>query len=127
MKRASSPAVPPGPVLSVSKRLLRVALAASGFVIALSATMESGAGSRAGRGARLVLRLPDPLVAAILACCALAVLFLLAVLFPRGLRRRPKKDEEDPEPYYEPRKLSPGIVVLLSLLVLSQITLVCPT
>jgi len=62
---------------------------------------------------RLVITLPDWLQMAIFGLFTLVTLLVLALLFPRGLRRRGKKDEDAFEFVHEAPKLSPWVSVLL--------------
>ncbi len=99
------------------------AVAVGGLVLALVATFGPPEGPVAGTGAvRLVLALPDPLKVAILGLFAVAALLLLALLFPRHLRRR-KKDDELFELVYEPPKVSPWVIVVLALVILLPLSL----
>jgi hypothetical protein len=93
--------------------------AACGFVLGLAALKGPRAAPvDGGTGARLLLvRLPEPLAAAVLGLFALSALLLLAVLLPRELRRR-RKDDEEPELYYERPKVSPWVLVVVWGLVL---------
>ncbi len=66
-----------------------IAVAAGGLMLALVATFGPREGPEAGPpAARLVVALPDPLKVAIFGLFAGAALLLLALLFPRHLRRR---------------------------------------
>jgi hypothetical protein len=99
------------------------AVAVGGVVLALVATFGPPEGPVAGTGsARLVLALPDPLKVAIFGLFAVAALLLLALLFPRHLRRR-KKDDETFELVYEPPKVSPWVLVVLAILILLPLSL----
>ncbi len=98
-------------------------VAVGGLMLALVSTFgppeEPAAGPRA---VRLVIALPDPLKVAILGLFAVAALLLLALLFPRHLRRR-KKDDEAFELVYEPPKVSPWVLVVLAILILLPLAL----
>ena len=99
------------------------AVAVGGLVLALVATFGPPEGRVAGTGAaRLVIALPDPLKVAILGLFAVVALLLLALLFPRHLRRR-KKDDELFELVYEPPKVSPWVIVVLALVILLPLSL----
>jgi hypothetical protein len=92
-------------------------------VLALVATFGPPEGPVTGpRAARLVVALPHPLKVAILGLFAVAALLLLALLFPRHLRRR-KKDDEAFELVYEPPKVSPWVIVVLALVILLPLSL----
>ncbi len=92
-------------------------------MLALVATFGPREGPEAGPpAARLVVALPDPLKVAIFGLFAVAALLLLALLFPRHLRRR-KKDDEAFELVYEPPKVSPWVLVVLAILILLPLAL----
>jgi hypothetical protein len=93
-------------------------VAGGAFVVGLAALLASReTPASSSPPLRVVVRLPDSVLAAVVACFALAVFLLLALWSPRGLRRRRKHDDEF-ELYYEPPRVSPWILVLLWLLAL---------
>ena len=95
------------------------AVAVGGLVLALVATLGPPKGSGGGPpAARLVIGLPDSLQTAIFALFTLVALLVLALLIPRGLRRRRKRDEEAFELVHEAPKLPPWLLVLLLALTL---------
>jgi hypothetical protein len=89
-------------------------------MLALVASLGPPEGPVVGSPAvRLVISLPDWLQMAIFGLFSLVALLVLALLFPRGLRRRRKKDEDEFEFFHEQPKLSPWVsVVLLGLTLL---------
>jgi hypothetical protein len=96
------------------------AISAIGLLLALAGTLaptEEGAAS-GSLATRLIIPLPDWLIAATVAALAAASLILLAIILPRPRPWR-KKGEEPYERYYEPRKAPPTVVVLLILLALT--------
>ncbi len=100
-----------------------MAVAASGLMLALVATFGPSEGPAPGSpSARLVIALPDPLKVAIFGLFAVAALLLLALLFPRRLRRQ-KKDDEAFEIVYEPPKVSQWALVVLAILILLPLSL----
>jgi hypothetical protein len=89
------------------------ALAVGGLMLALVATLGPPKGLVVGSPAvRLVITLPDSLQMAILGLFTLVALLVLALLFPRGLRRR-KKDEDEFELVHEEPKPSPWVLFIL--------------
>src|SRR5712691_5470079 len=95
-------------------------ITAIGLLLALAGTLaptEEGTGS-GSLATRLIIPLPDWLIAATVAALAAASLILLAIILPRPRPRR-KKGEEPYELYYETRKAPPTVVVLLILLALT--------
>lgn len=99
------------------------AVAATGFMLALAGVMGSPTGPATGAPAvRLIVRIPDPLKAAILGLFALTALLFLGFMFPRGLRRRKKEDEEF-ELVYEHPKVSPWALLLVLVLFLVPVGL----
>jgi multisubunit Na+/H+ antiporter MnhB subunit len=96
-------------------------VAACGLLVALSATLNP---SRwpidASPGVRPIVRPPDAVVVVAVVSFGLATLLMLALLVPRGVRRRRKNDEEF-ELYYEQPQLSPWPVLLLLVLLLSTL------
>ena len=83
-------------------------------MLALVATLGPPKGPVVGSPAvRLVISLPDSLQMAIFGLFTLVALLVLALLFPRGLRRRRKKDADEFELVHEAPKLSPWVLVLL--------------
>jgi hypothetical protein len=95
-----------------------LALAAGGLIASLAGLTGSSVGVPEGSGStRLVLRVPDPLVALVLLSLALAVVLLLALLLPRGLRRR-KREEEEYEQVHELPKAPAWLALVLWALVL---------
>jgi len=90
------------------------AVAVGGLMLALVATLGPPKGPGVGSPAvRLVITLPDSLQMAIFALFTLVALLVLALLFPRGLRRRRKKGEDEFELVHEQPKHSPWVLVLL--------------
>jgi hypothetical protein len=90
------------------------AVAVGGLMLALVATLGPPKGPVVGPPAvRLVISLPDSLQMAIFGLFTLVALLVLALLFPRGLRRRRKMDEDEFELVHEAPKLSPWVLVLL--------------
>lgn len=90
------------------------AVAVGGLMLVLVATLGPPKGPEGGPPAvRLVIGLPDSLQMAIFGLFALVALLVLALIFPRGLRRRRKKDEDEFELVHEAPKLSPWVLVLL--------------
>jgi hypothetical protein len=99
------------------------ALGLGGLTLGLIALASPWHGPEGGAPAAvLTVHLPGSLVDAVLALTALAVLLLLVLLFPHHLRRRRKGDEEF-ELYQEPRKVSPGVLVLLILVALVPVAI----
>jgi hypothetical protein len=97
-------------------------LTALGLLLALVAVMGPHEGSATGPPAvRLMIGLPDWLKTTIVGLFALAALLLLVVLFPRGLRRRRKKGDDEFEMVSEGPKVSPW--ALLALLAMALIPL----
>jgi hypothetical protein len=74
-------------------------------------------------GVRLMPRLPDPVVYALVGLFALGGLAVLAVLFPREVRFRRKKGPDEFQLYQEPPKFSFGMFVVLLLTLLIPIGL----
>jgi hypothetical protein len=88
-------------------------VAVAGLMLALVATLGPPKGPVVGSPAvRLVITLPDSLQMAIFGLFALVALLVLTLLFPRGLRRR-KKDEDEFELAYEGPKPSVWVVIAL--------------
>jgi hypothetical protein len=98
--------------------------AALGLVVAVAALVSPGQPPTGGGTAvRLIARLPDALVAIVVSLFALAVLLLFLLLLPRGVRRR-RKEEDEFEPYYEPPKASPWVILALLALLLVPVAAV---
>src|SRR5260370_17366897 len=92
------------------------AISAIGLLLALAGTLaptEEGAAS-GSLATRLIIPLPDWLIAATVAALAAASLILLAIILPRPRPRR-KKGEVPYERYYEPRNPPPTTLFLLIL------------
>lgn len=68
-------------------------------------------------GARLVPNPPEVVGLAVLALFGLASLLILGLLWPRGVRRRRKKGDDEFELYYERPPISPWVALVLVLLV----------
>lgn len=83
-------------------------------MLALVATLGPPKGPGVGPPpVRLIISLPDSLQMAIFGLFTLVALLVLALLFPRGLRRRRKEGEDEFDLVYEHPKPSPWILVLL--------------
>jgi len=75
-------------------------------------------------GVRLMPRLPEPMVYLLVGLFALAAIAVLAVLFPRNVRFRRKKQPDEFQEYHEPPKVSFGVFVVLLLPLLVAIGLI---
>jgi len=75
-------------------------------------------------GVRLMPRLPEPMVYLLVGLFALAAIAVLAVLFPRNVRFRRKKQPDEFQEYHEPPKVSFGVFVVLLLPLLIAIGLI---
>lgn len=92
-------------------------------MLALAGVMGPATGPATGAPAvRLIVALPDPLKAAILGLFAMTALLFLGFMFPRGLRRRKKEDEEF-QLVYEHPKVSPWALLLVLVLFLVPVGL----
>jgi hypothetical protein len=95
--------------------------AAAGLLLALAGTFAAPEGRAAEAVTRLVtVGLPNWLVVVTIASVVLAGGIVITLALPR-IRRRRKKDEEDYEPYQEPRRLPPLLGIALMVLALSPV------
>jgi hypothetical protein len=123
MRISVSPSVNPSRIVRSGVINRWAGVTACGLVLALAGAMGPPKGPATGGPAvRLVVALPDPLKAAILGLFALAALLLLVLLWPRGLRRRKKEDEEFRLVYEQP-KVSPWALLLVLVLFLLPVAL----
>lgn len=110
-------------VAAASSPLAWTLFAALSLVTGVSALVGRETPATGGPAVRLIARLPDALVAAVVALFALAALLLFLVLLPRSMRRRRKEDDEI-ELYSEPPKASPWVVLALWVLILAPVAVV---
>ena len=94
------------------------------LLVLLASLMSQQPASPEGiAGVRLMPRLPDPVVYALIGLFTLGGITVLVALFPRGVRLRRKKGPDEFELYHEPPKLSFGMLVVLLLPLLMPIGL----
>ena len=93
------------------------------LVLLASLMSQQPNGSAGIAGVRLMPRLPDPVVYALIGLFTLGGITVLVALFPRGVRLRRKKGPDEFELYQEPPKLSFGMLVVLLLPLLIPIGL----
>lgn len=95
-----------------------------GLIVGVAALLPAGeTRSPVAPAARLIVRLPEPLAAMVMALLTLAALLLFLRLLPRDVRRRRKEDDEI-ELCYEPPKMSPWLVLALWMLLLAPVGVV---
>jgi hypothetical protein len=100
------------------------AVALLALLVLLASLMSQQPASPEGiAGVRLMPRLPDPVVYALIGLFTLGGITVLVALFPRGVRLRRKKGPDEFELYREPPKLSFGMLVVLLLPLLIPIGL----
>ena len=105
-----------------SQALGWVALALSGLVLAIAATLsQHGVPATGPAPVRLVVELPDALKIAILGLFALTAMLVMALLAPPRRRRR-KKDDDDFQVVIETPPMSPWIPVALAVVVLTPLS-----
>ncbi len=105
--------------------LLGGSLALVGFLVLLTSLMSQQPDVSWGSpAARLMPRLPDRLVYALVGLFALAAVAIFAVLFPREVRFRRKKNPDEFELYPEPQKFCLDVFIALLLAMLIPIGVV---
>jgi hypothetical protein len=106
------------------RSLLWGSVALLALLVLLASLMSQQPNGSAGiAGVRLMPRLPDPVVYALVGLFALGGITVLVALFPREVRLRRKKGPDEFELYREPPKFSIGMLVVLLLPLLIPIGL----
>jgi uncharacterized integral membrane protein len=94
------------------------------LMLLISLMSQAPEASWRGPGARLMPHLPEPLVYALMGLLVLGAVVIVAVLFPRELRFRRKKQPDEFELSQEPPKFSFDVLVVLLFALLMPIGLV---
>lgn len=122
---AEQPPAPATPEPQTQRAALWGVLALLALLILLTSLMSHQPdASWGGPGARLMLRLPDPLVHTLMVLLALGAVAILVVLFPRELRFRRRKQPDEFQREEEPPKFSLGLLAVLLFALLLSIGLV---
>jgi hypothetical protein len=101
------------------------ALTAAGVSLAVVAALGSSEPSIPGPApARLAVHFGDAAAVAVLVLAGLTAVLFFALLRPRDVRRRNKKDDQEFGLYHEPPRLSARAMLLLLLLTLAPVTAV---
>jgi hypothetical protein len=91
-------------------------LTAGGLLVSVAAVMAaSSSGGATTPASRLVLHVPDTVALGFAVALGLAALTILWLLWPRGLRRRRRRGDEEFELYHEPPPRSPWLALVLLL------------